>query len=324
MSLGYIPSQMFAMRPAQSSTTRSSVETSSTLEIEPSHAAATFTITHARRTLTNVRMWNAFLGLLHAGFAATTFALGTLDLQLTLYRTDMNWTRTLVVDGQERSFELVPSYVRNDVGLYLTIITGAFFAITSLAHIGNAFLWHTYYESQLARCRCPIRWAEYGITASLMIVAIAALMGVREYTLLIGLALLTTSGMLSGGLITELHAYPDATGRMWVQSLTHRLLPHLLGYIPIAGAWVVIVLSYYDKNDSIVVPWFVDVILVSQAGLFLSFGVVQLVQLARPPTVYIQGEIAYQVLSLVSKSLLGGLLLFNVLMRTNADDIFTR
>ena len=69
-------------------------------------------------------------------------------------------------------------------------------------------------------------------------------------------------------------------------------------------------------------PAFVYVIIWLQLLLFFSFGIVQIVQIMLPPSAFYKGEIAYQWLSLISKGLLGSLLLANVLVLGSFEEIY--
>ena len=69
------------------------------------------------------------------------------------------------------------------------------------------------------------------------------------------------------------------------------------------------------------IPSFVYVILWVELVLFFSFGFVALAQLLLPPKHFWRGELAFQVLSLVSKGLLGILLISNVLVLSSFDDM---
>jgi hypothetical protein len=202
-------------------------------------------------------------------------------------------------------------------------VVAAFFVVSAIAHGGNASLWRAFYERQLALCRCPTRWAEYSVSASVMITAIAVGVGVREYTLLFALGALIATTM-SFGLLTELYAIPASQGA-WATGFAMRMLPHALGYMPQVAAWLVIVVGFYDEAnpDGRAAPWFVHVILWTELAFFFSFGAVQVVQQARAPARYWQGELMYQVLSLVAKGTLGVIVLANVLMLSSFEEAFT-
>ena len=70
------------------------------------------------------------------------------------------------------------------------------------------------------------------------------------------------------------------------------------------------------------IPSFVHAILWGELTLFFSFALAALIgQLGRPEQ-FTRAEYAFQFLSLVSKGLLGGLLLQNVLWRSSIEESF--
>jgi len=191
--------------------------------------------------------------------------------------------------------------------------------VSAVAHIGNAWAWHGYYNANLKECRAPARWIEYFVSAPIMMLNIAYTLGIRDYTLLIAITMLVASTM-PFGYLTEVIARP-IDNETWNLPLSTRLFPHAIGYIPQLSAWAVVMANFYDHRSNVEMPWFVYLILWSQFALFSSFGLVQVVQQARPPKYYYQGELAYQVGSLVAKSLLGLILLSNVLVLGSFNEI---
>ena len=84
-----------------------------------------------------------------------------------------------------------------------------------------------------------------------------------------------------------------------------------------------ILLQFYEGfAGSDQVPWFVYLILWAELLFFFSFGVGSLVSQLAPPARFYQGELVFQVLSLVSKGVLGLVLITNVLMLSSFDDIY--
>lgn len=267
--------------------------------------------------------WNTAMAIFHSTFFAVTLILGNIDLRVDLFATNMTFYENLNrTSGSEPRFLLTPSYRKADIFVPLTVVVAAFFAVTAFAHFGNAFLWRRYYEGQLTLCRCPTRWIEYTVSASIMITVIAVGAGVREYTLLFAIGALITTTMFFG-LLTELIATCDVDEE-WTASRLERLTPHMMGYVPQLCAWLIILVGFYDDTSfgDREAPWFVYAILWIELALFFSFGGVQLVQQLRSPAVYWQGEIAYLVLSLVSKGALGVIILANVLMLSSFEEAF--
>jgi hypothetical protein len=272
---------------------------------------------------TTLRVWNLFLFLFHTGLAVTTLVLSNRDLQVDVYRSRLEF----VVRGgagdlpREVGFDLVP--VAEEAGvLYLTWLVAAFFLLSAFFHLLNATLLNAWYNYELERCRTPTRWIEYFFSASCMQVLLSYTLGIRDRSLIFTLAALVATTM-PYGYWTEVIARPRSPDR-WTESLAYRLFPWILGHVPQVSAWFVVIYEFYDANSENAdrVPWFVYVILYAEAALFFSFGFVQLFAQCLPPRRFYQAEILFQVLSLVSKGTLGGILIFNVLFLSAFEEIF--
>ena len=113
-----------------------------------------------------------------------------------------------------------------------------------------------------------------------------------------------------------------ASADAWTRPLGARLLPWFVGHVPQVAAWVLVLLQFYDGGASARAPGFVHAILWAQLALFFSFGGASLLSQALPPRHFYRGELLFQALSLVSKGLLGGLLIANVLMLSSFEEAF--
>ena len=277
----------------------------------------------------------------HTFLCVLTVAVGNVDLAIPVYRTDLTFATRVeavsdeILDPDAPAFELLPTYVKSGT-LPLTWLVASFFAVSAIAHLGNATLWYAYYNRNMAICRVPSRFAEYFVSASIMILILAYQTGVREYMLLLCITALVATTM-PYGYLTELIALPDSP-EGWKRPLWERTAPYWLGNLPQLAAWVAIIVGFYDQdystnanvdantndntNDNASPPWFVYLILWLELFLFFSFGAVQIWQQLRPPAEYYKGEIAYQFLSLGAKGLLGGILLSQVLVLSAFEDAF--
>ena len=63
----------------------------------------------------------------------------------------------------------------------------AFFALSALAHFGVSGPGWESYRAQLRKTRNPYRWLEYSLSASIMIVLIAMLVGINDIAALVAL-----------------------------------------------------------------------------------------------------------------------------------------
>lgn len=165
-----------------------------------------------------------------------------------------------------------------------------------------------WYERNLASERNPMRWYEYSLSASLMIVLIAMLTGISDLSALIAIFGVNAS-MIFFGLAMERANRP---GRpvIW--------LPFVFGCVAGAVPWIAIAIQIgYSQAQTGNVPGFVFGIFVSLFVLFNSFALNMWLQYKRvgPWRNYLFGERAYLVLSLVAKSLLAWQVFFPTLMK---------
>lgn len=261
---------------------------------------------------------------MHAGFFVATLSLGNIDLYVPLYKTVVDFRERVQTqsDGTNKTvgWDLNPYFVESG-GLYLTVLVASFFALSSLAHLGNGAVWREYYIAELRQCRTPTRWIEYFFSATVMILAVGYQLGIRSRDTLVAIAGLIATTM-PFGYWTEMIARP-ASPNAWTKPLRIRLLPWALGHVPQLVAWTLIGLQFYDGADpDDRAPWFVHVILWSEAVLFFAFGGAALLSQLGPPRRFWLGELLFQILSLVSKGLLGMLLLINVLMLSSFEDAY--
>jgi len=105
-----------------------------------------------------------------------------------------------------------------------------------------------------------------------------------------------------------------------------RLGPNLLGYIPYCVAWYIILETFYwnvaNSSDDQKPPGFVYAIIWAEVAVFTSFAIVSLVQQASHWGCrnYWLGEVAYLILSMIAKGLLGCILLANILLSSMDRD----
>jgi hypothetical protein len=253
-----------------------------------------------------LRPLNVLLCVVHGIAAGAVFGLTDTDVTEKLYRGTI---KTTVVD-KTASVDIVPGSHVEFFKLDFAFFTICFFAVTAFFHL-RAAVAHELYVAQLLLCRNYFRWFEYAISASIMATTVAYFCTIFDGFQLIALAALTTTTM-GYGLVAELVARP-VNAHTWSTGLGDRLIPHLLGYVPQAAAWVIIFLQFYLNTVDTEMPRFVYGIVFGQLIVFWSFGLIQLIVLCNKPSSYIYGEVAYMVLSAAGKLLLGAQLLVNVL-----------
>lgn len=179
----------------------------------------------------------------------------------------------------------------------LPMLIAAFFFISAAAHIIVATIYHPQYESNLKLGINKIRWIEYAISASIMIVAISLLVGMYDLSSLVMMFALTAVMNLMG-LVMEIHNQTTKK-TSW--------LSYFIGCFAGVIPWLVIAfyLSLGAANGSSA-PAFVYWIFVSIFLFFNCFAINMFLQYKKigPWRNYLYGERAYIILSLIAKSLL--------------------
>ena len=170
----------------------------------------------------------------------------------------------------------------------------AFFALSAVAHFTVAGPRWASYQAHLRRSRNPYRWLEYSLSASLMIVLIAMLVGIDDVAALAALIGVNAS-MIGFGWMQERYEAPGAG-----------LGPFWFGCIAGAVPWVAIAVYLVGPGADQHPPGFVYGIFFSLLVLFNTFAInqwLQYKQLGKWKD-YLFGERTYITLSLIAKSLL--------------------
>jgi len=181
--------------------------------------------------------------------------------------------------------------------LSIPLLVAVFFFLSALAHLFIATLYNKKYNQDLARGINKVRWVEYALSASVMMVAIAVLVGVYDFmSLLMIFVLIAIMNLL--GLVMEVHNQTTKKTNWlsyWVGCLA--------GIVP----WFVIGFCFWLSADQgSAPPAFVYWIFVSIFIFFSCFAVNMVLQYKKigPWKNYLYGERAYIILSLVAKTLL--------------------
>lgn len=267
--------------------------------------------------------WNGAMFLFHTLLATATLVVGNHDLTVPLFKTRIDFrflNETEPSSGDARPWEIVPVY-EESVSLPFTWLVAVFFILSATFHLLNATALRSFYLNSLERCYSPTRWIEYTLSAPVMIVLISYTLGIRNQEVLFAQFVLVMITMPFGYWV-EVVSRPRNQDE-WMGSLMYRLYPWFIGHIPQIAAWFLIIATFYDGMDQVDrAPWFVHLILWTELVLFFSFGAASVLSQWYAPRFFYRGEILFQVLSLVSKGLLGLILLTNVLMLSRFDDLY--
>jgi hypothetical protein len=246
--------------------------------------------------------WNATLSGLHAVQGVLILALSFLrdpivtSPVVSTYLTFDEATQTLV-PAETTLFEL-------PIGPAVAL----FFFLSAIAHALLAWPLRGWYERRLGSGIQPMRWIEYALSSSVMIVVIAALSGIQEIGTLVAIFGINAAMNLFGWSM-EL----GNQGRSKVQ-WSHYVFGCIAGIVP----WIVIGIALWSASvepGAAPVPTFVWIIF---GSLFVAFNIFAITMILQYGKIgrwrdYLVGEKTYMVLSLVAKTLLAWQVFFGTL-----------
>lgn len=181
--------------------------------------------------------------------------------------------------------------------IQMPLLIAVFFLLSAFFHFLIATIYKTRYNHNLLLGMNKARWAEYSLSASVMMVAIAMLVGVYDFGSLLMIFALTAIMNLMG-LVMEVHN--QSTQRTnWIS--------YYIGCLAGAVPWIVVALYLWlGAVNGSRAPTFVYWIFVSIFIFFACFAANMILQYKRvgPWREYLYGERVYIILSLVAKSLL--------------------
>ena len=203
------------------------------------------------------------------------------------------------------SFQVFDPAVNGLVPLHDTIaqlrvgpMVAAFLFLSAIAHFSvsapRVFPW---YSRNLDKGINHARWMEYSLSASLMIVVIAMLVGIQDIASLILVFSLNATMILFGWLMELHNQYTETTS--W--------LPYWFGVFAGVVPWIAIAVYLAGSgNEAGGPPGFVYAIFFTIFLFFNTFAVNMVLQYKRVGRWrdYLYGERAYIILSLVAKSAL--------------------
>ena len=212
-------------------------------------------MTHRSSTLTRLRPYNLVAGCLHLAQAVAIVVLAN-SFSLPVRATYMTGP-----PGPNVGHQTVTLF-----NLSFAWAIAAFFALSALAHFTVAGPGWDSYKAQLLKCRNPYRWLEYSLSASIMIVLIAMLVGINDIAALLALVGVNAS-MIGFGWIQERYEAPGA-----------RLGPFWIGCIAGMVPWIAIAIYLIGPDSNQHAPGFVYGIFFSLFVFFNCFAVNQLLQ----------------------------------------------
>ncbi len=184
------------------------------------------------------------------------------------------------------------------------ILVASFLLISSIAHFVIVYKQKKYTED-LKDGINRFRWYEYAISSSIMIVLIATLFGVYEFSTLLLIFFINALMNIFGLVMEEKNMKSNKVN--W--------LPFVWGSIAGIIPWIVILLYMFTNGNFDLIPWFVWAIVGTYFVFFNTFPVNMILQYKKVGKWkdYLYGERVYIILSLVAKSILAWLVLFGAM-----------
>lgn len=201
-------------------------------------------------------------------------------------------TQTLVTDS------------KNLFELPFGLLVSMFLFISAIAHFVIVYKQKEYVEG-LKNGINKYRWYEYALSSSIMIVLIATLFGVFEFTTLLLIFVMNALMNIFGLIMEQMNQNQKKVN--W-QAFIYG---SIAGIIP----WIVILIYMFSNGNLDMVPWFVWAIIGTYFIAFNTFPINMILQYKKVGKWknYIYGERVYIILSLVAKSVLAWLVLFGAM-----------
>lgn len=232
--------------------------------------------------LANLRRWNAALAVLHTAQGVLVLLLaGSFSIDVT----------SSFPTGPPGSQPEAPETL---FAVAIAPAVACFLFLAAIDHGLSATALRGTYERDLARGINRLRWIEYSVSATIMILLIASYTGIVGISALIAIAGANVAMILFGWLQEE----QNPPGRQRTS-----MRPFWFGTVAGLAPWIAIAVNVIGAST---VPNFVLGIFASLLVFFSSFAVNQWLQYREigPWRSYAFGERAYLVLSLVAKSAL--------------------
>ncbi len=246
----------------------------------------------------SLRRWNRFLAFAHFAQFLLMIAISSTK---TLFEPVVPTIKPIITDGKFSGVE--PSSVLL-VSFPLAYLIASFFLMSAIAHASAGWFLRGRYEAWLARGMNPLRWVEYAFSSTVMIVAIAYISYITQFTALIAIAGANVAMNLFGWSMEAANEGREKADVDW----KHFIFGCIVGIVP----WIAIfsiVLAFSAQEglpEGAQIPAFVYVII---GLLFVAFNIFAITMVLQYRRVgrwreYLYGEKTYMVLSLVAKTLL--------------------
>ncbi len=191
--------------------------------------------------------------------------------------------------------------------LPVAILAAAFILLSALFHFLISVPFKKQYVANIEKGINPLRWYEYALSSSIMIVLLSIMFGITTIEGLLSVFGINAVMNLLGLLMEKMNP-PSRTKTDWTA--------HWIGWIAGLIPWVLIVIYMLNIGDLSVLPWFVLPGLTFYFLVFNLFAFNQILQYARIGKWkdYVYGEKSYVWLSLIGKSTLAWLVFLGIVL----------
>lgn len=275
--------------------------------------------------------FNNSLAILHLAAAAAVYYV-LKDVSAPTYL-DFNFTDLKIVEDTppDDPFKLEVESINNPVSILQAIVF--FYLFTAVSHIIYANIWGSGYIKAIDDHHNPLRWIEYGVSATIMIFVVSIVSGLRDISALIPIVGANAGTMYTGYIAEEAIRKGD------FQAAKHAIQ---LGWILQIVIYLTIFLRFYKQiqnigkivdgsgNPKYKVPSWIYLVLLPTFIYYGSFGVVAVMWYTKAKASYERTgslpsfdstEKWYLYLSLFSKLFLGTFLAYGVSQRGDLEDI---
>jgi hypothetical protein len=261
-------------------------------------------------SLVKLRRFNMIMGAFHLvqgilmiilGFTLTQLG----DFKLRIYQHYLTFVETAPGEGYL-------DFAREEVfTLPFFVLVASFLLISAVAHALISFpkRINKMYNDDLMKGINKLRWYEYALSSSVMIVLIAYLFGVWDVASLVLIFIVNAAMNLFGLVMEQLNSGKEGKDINWG--------PFIWGTIAGLAPWIAIILymSGAPAEATAQTPWFVWAIVATYFVAFNTFPINMVLQYLKKGkwANYLYGERGYIILSLVAKSVLAWLVLVGAL-----------
>merc|ERR1712032_107869 len=251
-------------------------------------------------TISDSRLWGFNLGcaILHGIQGVLLLATSQALPSIKAFKKDI----TIAYQEFDPATQGLITTSRSVSNVEIGVMAAVFLLMSSVAHAICLIRFKSYIKD-INNGINVVRWYEYALSSSVMMIAIAGLFGCYDLATII-LIFLVNASMNLFGLLQERMNPPGTKKVNWE--------PFIFGCVAGIAPWITVALYFFGSPDAEIfqeIPPFVYAILFSYFVFFQTFPVNMWLQYARIGRWrdYRWGEAGYMILSLVSKTLLAWL-----------------